>query len=326
MIRKDIELMKRFHINAIRTSHHPNDPYLYELCDELGMYVLDEANIECYFYDTVAHAPEWQEAMNDRLRSMVFRDRNHPCVFMWSLGNESGVTDDESLRHGIRNHFWLSEYGIPEWRERPTEPPSVVRGGRFLSIETRFEVRAKNGAALSILRRVVFDGILRLRCDWSVPPELADLPRLGIVLPLKAGFEEIAFFGNGPHENYRNRNASARLGRFESTVSQQYTPYLMPQECGNHTGVRDFQTRNRSHLLQIRSFPEMESSALHFTPQDFNTHLHAHELDARPETYVSCDAFSRGLGTTRCGADTPAGCRIQPGVHTLDLELEYTQA
>ncbi len=650
VIRKDIQLMKKFHINAIRTSHYPNDPYLYELCDELGMYVLDEANIECIFYDTVAHSPEWQDAMNDRVRNMVFRDRNHPSVFMWSLGNESGVganhaglagylhfldrsrpihyeaalrtnalladsswymymnhaenpeitdvfcpmypspdqlrqcletrhdnrpvilceyahsmgnstgglaeyfavfrsdrrmqggffwdwidqgilkdngkgrriwayggdfgdtpndfnfcgngllapdrtphpscwefrhlaqefeitrtetgkfefrlfnrnyfislghltfcwelevsgqcvqqgelslpeippqtgthfsvpiqmpllqagkiltltfyaknsaigeekgfqqfrlcesrrlhkdsgtkalqlsgtyeaadgnqrirfnhtgtpvswtvdneellhapiafqwlrgvTDDESLRNRIDNHFWFREYGLQDWKERPTGPPSVRKDSRFLSIETRFEVRAKNGAILPILRRVIFDGILRLRCEWSVPPELSDLPRLGIVLPLKEGFEKIAFFGNGPHENYRNRNASAKLGYYESTVTQQYTPYLMPQECGNHTGVRDFRIENRSYLLQIRAFPEMECSALHFTPKDFNTHLHAHELDNRPETYVSCDAFSRGLGTTRCGSDTPLECRIQPGVYTLDLELEYTR-
>ncbi len=92
---KDIQLMKRFNINAVRTSHYPNVPRWYELCDEYGLYIVDEANIESHGmgYDpdkTLGNNPEWKEAHLDRTISMVERDKNHPCIIIWSLGNEAG--------------------------------------------------------------------------------------------------------------------------------------------------------------------------------------------------------------------------------------------
>ncbi len=92
---RDIELMKQFNINAVRTSHYPNAPRWYELCDEYGLYVVDEANIESHGvgFDpdkTLAAKPEWREAHLDRTLRMVERDKNHPSVIIWSLGNESG--------------------------------------------------------------------------------------------------------------------------------------------------------------------------------------------------------------------------------------------
>jgi len=90
-IRRDIELMRAHHLNAVRTSHYPNDPYLYEVCDELGMYVVDEANLETHAYlRSLTKAPEWGSAILERISRMARRDKNHPCVIMWSLGNESG--------------------------------------------------------------------------------------------------------------------------------------------------------------------------------------------------------------------------------------------
>jgi beta-galactosidase len=101
---KEVKQMKQFNINAVRTSHYPNGVYWYELCDEYGIYVVDEANIEAhglitytpapdYFHKAispVASDPLWKDALQFRLKNMVDRDRNHPCVVIWSLGNESG--------------------------------------------------------------------------------------------------------------------------------------------------------------------------------------------------------------------------------------------
>ena len=93
---RDIELMKRFNINAVRTSHYPNDPRWYSLCDEYGLYVIDEANIESHGYgwgpdsNEIAKDPKWVKAHVDRVERMVERDKNHPSVILWSLGNESG--------------------------------------------------------------------------------------------------------------------------------------------------------------------------------------------------------------------------------------------
>ncbi|MFB0566015.1 MAG: glycoside hydrolase family 2 TIM barrel-domain containing protein [Candidatus Aminicenantaceae bacterium] len=92
---KDIELMKKFNINAVRTSHYPNVPRWYELCDKYGLYVIDEANIESHGigYDpaiTLGNNPVWKKAHLDRTIRMVERDKNHPSIIIWSLGNEAG--------------------------------------------------------------------------------------------------------------------------------------------------------------------------------------------------------------------------------------------
>lgn len=92
---QDIKLMKALNVNAVRTSHYPNDPYWYELCDQYGLYVMDEANVENHgmHYDlarTLGNDPDWEKAHLMRIGRMIIRDRNHPSIFSWSMGNESG--------------------------------------------------------------------------------------------------------------------------------------------------------------------------------------------------------------------------------------------
>jgi beta-galactosidase len=93
-MRKDLELMKLFNINAVRTCHYPDDPVWYDLCDEYGIYLVDEANIEShgmgYGERSLAKDPVWGPAHLDRIRRMVERDKNHPSVVVWSMGNEAG--------------------------------------------------------------------------------------------------------------------------------------------------------------------------------------------------------------------------------------------
>lgn len=90
----DIRLFKENNINAVRTSHYPNDPVWYDLCDQYGIYVIDEANIEShgmgYGEKSLAKDPEWKDAHVDRIARMVERDKNHPSVVIWSMGNEAG--------------------------------------------------------------------------------------------------------------------------------------------------------------------------------------------------------------------------------------------
>lgn len=101
MMRKDVALMKQNNINAIRMSHYPHDPYIYELCDEFGLYVVDEANIETHHmgaelqnpFDKSKHPaylPEWAPAHLDRVKRMLETDKNHPSIIIWSMGNECG--------------------------------------------------------------------------------------------------------------------------------------------------------------------------------------------------------------------------------------------
>ncbi|MEY8708124.1 glycoside hydrolase family 2 TIM barrel-domain containing protein [Bacteroides faecichinchillae] len=87
---KDVQLMKSFNVNAVRTSHYPNNPYFYDLCDKYGIYVLAEANVECHGLMALSHEPSWKKSFTERSEDMVRRYRNHPSIMMWSLGNESG--------------------------------------------------------------------------------------------------------------------------------------------------------------------------------------------------------------------------------------------
>lgn len=94
-IEKDIILMKQFNINAIRTSHYPNSYYLYDLCDEYGMYLIAETDLECHGFELtgdykwITDDPSWELAYVSRMIRMIERDKNHPAIIFWSLGNES---------------------------------------------------------------------------------------------------------------------------------------------------------------------------------------------------------------------------------------------
>lgn len=97
----DVRLMKQFNVNAVRTAHYPKDPYYYELFDRYGLYVIDEANIEAHaFYRELCRDPRYTAAFVARVQAMVERDKNHPCIIAWSLGNESGYGPNHDAAAG----------------------------------------------------------------------------------------------------------------------------------------------------------------------------------------------------------------------------------
>ncbi|CAI1833532.1 beta-galactosidase [Serratia proteamaculans] len=119
-MRHDILLMKQHNFNAVRCSHYPNHPLWYRLCDRYGLYVVDEANIETHGMqpmNRLSDDPLWLPAMSERVTRMVQRDRNHPCIIIWSLGNESG--------HGC-NHDALYRWVKSQ---DPTRPVQYEGGG-----------------------------------------------------------------------------------------------------------------------------------------------------------------------------------------------------
>jgi beta-galactosidase len=103
---QDLRLMKAAHINAVRLAHYPNCPRWYELCDSMGMYVMDEADCETHgLRGTLASTPDWGDAFLDRAIRMAERDKNHPSVIFWSLGNESGYGPNQAAMSA-----WLHEF------------------------------------------------------------------------------------------------------------------------------------------------------------------------------------------------------------------------
>ncbi|WP_207218914.1 glycoside hydrolase family 2 TIM barrel-domain containing protein [Pengzhenrongella frigida] len=115
---EDISIMKRNNINAVRTSHYPNDPQWYELADEYGIYVVDETNLETHGASTEipVDRPELTQAVLARIQAMVHRDKNHASVIMWSLGNEAGYGTNQDAMYD-----WVTSYD--------TERPVQYEGG-----------------------------------------------------------------------------------------------------------------------------------------------------------------------------------------------------
>ncbi|MEV6105073.1 glycoside hydrolase family 2 TIM barrel-domain containing protein [Streptomyces sp. NPDC051940] len=118
-LRADLVAMKRFGFNAVRTSHYPNDPALLDLTDELGLYVVDEADIESHDHaHEIADDPRYLGAFTDRISRMVLRDKNHPSVIVWSLGNESDYGANHDAAAG-----WVRRHD----RTRPIQYEGAVR-------------------------------------------------------------------------------------------------------------------------------------------------------------------------------------------------------
>lgn len=119
---RNLQLMKELNINAVRTSHYPQQPLWYKLCDEYGIYLVDEANLEShglgYGPDNVSNFPEWHAQHMDRIYRLVERDKNHPSVIIWSLGNEAG-----------NGKAFFDMYDWAKQRD-PTRPVQYEQAGR----------------------------------------------------------------------------------------------------------------------------------------------------------------------------------------------------
>jgi beta-galactosidase len=621
----DARLMKRFNVNAARSSHYPNDPYWLDLCDRYGLYVVDEANAESHaFYDELCNDPRYTGAFVERVQNMVERDKNHPSVILWSLGNESGygpnhdaaagwvrkrdssrplhyegairrdwsggraatdivcpmypelaaiegyaLRDDdprpiimceyshamgnsnggladyyaafdrhpalqggfvwEWIDHGIRQvdrrgrEYWAygGDFGEARhdanfcadgivWPDRTPHPAlnelkflsqpirvEALRDGRFRIRNRQFfasldryrgeweltvdgerraggnlpALRVAPGKMLDVAPRLpawandsggerlitfrfflreetewapaghevawqqlslpstrprvpragatrpnrggVFDaggtrvaidldtGILsELSSDgrnllvagprlqlWRAPtdndglrlvdekrhlgvlphwlelgldrlelslvscrvgaasvavvhaapglvthrhtyrllasgelvvenvvelaPGLDDVPRIGAGLALRPGLERVTWYGRGPWENYPDRLASAIVGRFESTVAEQYVPYILPQEHGLHCDTRWLTlTADDGFGLKVEGRPAIGFSASHLTAADLYAARHTSDLEPRPEVFLNLDHAQRGLGTASCGPDTAEQYRL----------------
>lgn len=108
IIKSDVETIKRFNFNCIRTSHYPADPYLYDLCDKYGILVIDEADLETHGLGSkLSNDPDWTHAYMDRITRMAYRDKNHPSVIIWSLGNEAGRGPNHAAMAG-----WIHDFDI----------------------------------------------------------------------------------------------------------------------------------------------------------------------------------------------------------------------
>jgi hypothetical protein len=174
-----------------------------------------------------------------------------------------------------------------------------------------------------IYRRVYLKSVPQETIEDAFVEALTDLPRAGLRFTIMEGFDKLEWLGLGPHETYPDRKAGARLGRFQSTVTDQFFPYIVPQETGHHTETRWFSLTNQAGKgLFIESIGQpFGFSVLHFTPEDLTAAYHPHKLCPRKDITVLIDAAHRGLGTRSCGPDTLEKYRLSNKTYSLQLKL-----
>ncbi len=159
--------------------------------------------------------------------------------------------------------------------------------------------------------------------DIWINPSCNDLPRVGIELHLDSSLEHLRYFGMGAEENYADRQAGSMLGIYKSTVTEEYFPYIMPQETGHHEGVRWLELTNATGQgLRFSSQVPFGFNALHFTAQDLYKALHTSDLTPRAEVVLHLDVAMRGLGTGSCGPDTRDAFKVRGGWHRLVFEVQ----
>jgi beta-galactosidase len=166
------------------------------------------------------------------------------------------------------------------------------------------------------------DGGIEIEEVAVLPAELTDVARVGTVLEVAPGLDQLDWFGTGPHETYPDRKRGGAVGRWHSTVAEQYVPYIRPQENGGHADVRwmDLLDENARGLRIVLARPG-QVSATHFRAEDLAAATHDVELQPRPETIVHLDVAHRGLGTASCGPDTLPEYRIGAGTYRWTWSL-----
>lgn len=168
MMIRDIEVLKQFNFNAVRTSHYPNDPYWYELCDQYGLYVVDEANVEAhgmgYGPENLGSDRRFEKMHLERNSRMVLRDKNHASIIFWSMGNESG--DGHNFRQAYN---WIKAYDPtrPVQYERAIWDKTDVSGNHYSDIWCPMYTRTAEMYRLGRNEVPAVDGRPVILCEYA---------------------------------------------------------------------------------------------------------------------------------------------------------------
>lgn len=255
--------------------------------------------------------------------SPIFASAPELNLFRATTDNDGirGWAGQESKPMGL----WLAA-GLHELErvahELTTDGDASVERSEYVGTNRNARVRSQ------VRLELVGSGLARFDVTVSIPPSFPTLPRVGLILELVPGYEELRWFGRGPQENHIDRRVGYPVGRYRSTVAEQYVPYIMPQENGNKCDVRWFELGNGTSTVRFVADPLFEFSAHHVRPHDLFACRHTNEVEdrLRPETVVCIDHVQRGVGTGSCGPQTlPAYC-VEPGDYAFGFWVEVRPA
>lgn len=230
---------------------------------------------------------------------------------------------------GIKGWAGQAHKPLGRWQQAGLDrlaPRSTFRGQRRYrgEIEFRYTTRAAaTGGAITMdtCYRIPGDGKLNIEHRFHIDKALPDLPRIGVRFRLPGSFERMLWFGRGPHETWIDRRQSGTVAVHDSTVSDQYVPYILPQDHGNLTDVRWLRLNDGDRTIEFLARGTMEASASHYPHEILTPAFHTYELEPDPETWVCLDAMQRGVGGGSCGPDTLPQYRVAPGKYRLAYRI-----
>ncbi|MDD4818171.1 MAG: glycoside hydrolase family 2 TIM barrel-domain containing protein [Victivallaceae bacterium] len=245
-----------------------------------------------------------------------------------------GPTDNDGIKAftvGNRER-WKALY---RWEERRifsfveevrTLESGCAPDGGFRRVEEASSHAPSGGP--SVLRRTEYRldrrGVLHLISDFTVPPELDDLPRLGLRFELPADLNRVRYFGRGPLENHRDRAAAALTGLYDVAAEDIHVPYIMPQQSGNRSDVRFVMAEDACGRGLAASAPDgMEFTLSRYDAATLYRTMHDYELEPADRLYLSLDFFQRGVGSGSCGPDTGTAHRLPGGKFRFILNLYF---
>ncbi|MBS7231321.1 DUF4981 domain-containing protein [Flavobacterium psychroterrae] len=251
----------------------------------------------------------------------VFKSDKAVVTFDKKTGFISGYSFDNQpvLKDGyqLRPNFWRApndndfganlQINLKAWKEA-TENPILLNWTYSVTKDNKIQVKATYNlpsvaAALELNYEINSNGELSVKEELSIDKtkETPVLPRFGMEIILPKDFSSLSYYGRGPHENYIDRNYSAQVGLYNQTVSEQYYPYIRPQETGNKTDVRWLELSNDKMKITVTSNELLATTALHFLNEDLDDGLqkdqrHAAELKERDLTSLKIDSKQMGVG------------------------------
>jgi beta-galactosidase len=178
--------------------------------------------------------------------------------------------------------------------------------GVLIKVEGSLGAPARQPFAKTLVTYTVLPcGEIRVKIDADIREKMIFLPRFGMEFVMPEGSEHLEYFGLGPDENYSDMNRHVFMGRYKSSVSEQYFPYIKPQEHGNHGRVKWAGVYNAfGRGLLFKAEHDFNFSASHYTAEDLAAATHTNELSPRGETFIRIDHKNGGIGSGSCGPYT----------------------
>ena len=231
-----------------------------------------------------------------------------------------GWSGQESKPMGL----WLAA-GLNKLRLTALDIAVTPQGDGYLVKLEKSYVGKEPNAVLKFIQTVTVNasGRFDFTQEYFLPETFPTMPRIGVSAFTGNGFENVKYYGRGPWENYIDRCRSAEVGLYETTVRDNFEwGFVLPQENGNHTGVRYMELSSADATLRISGKTPFEFGVSHYTAQDLFKAFHTNEITERPETVLTLDLAQRGLGTGSCGPQTFAPYELNEKYYQFEFSLE----